>query len=100
MGDVSEPRWQLLDHRDTYDGGQVVYHWRLDYPEKVCQASREVVSIHRDRCATHAGGWRPCQVWTRTPPECDHRHLDTEQSQPHCLTCGQVGEDVTAQMGA
>jgi hypothetical protein len=88
-------RWQYLDHRQTYDGGQVVYHWRLDVAEKVCVSSRLVVNANRDRCVNHAGGWHACEIWTRTPPECDHRFLDSEQDQPTCLTCGLVGEDVT-----
>lgn len=94
-----EPRWQHLDTRET-NGGTVVYHWRLDYPEKVCEISREIVASHRDRCANHAGHLKPCQVWTRTPPECDHRHLDPEAdpAAPHCLACGATGEDVTDQL--
>lgn len=94
---MSAPRWQHLDHRDDGHGGWTVYHWPLDCAEKVCEASREIVSIHRDRCASHAGGERPCWVWVRTP-ECDHRHLDPEQQQPTCLMCGLVGEDVTQQL--
>lgn len=93
-----EPRWQHLDTRETYDGGEVVYHWRLDTAEKVCEASRRIVHARRDRCAAHAGAQRPCPVWWRTP-ECGHRFLDPEQ-QPTCLTCGLVGEDVTAVLAA
>jgi hypothetical protein len=96
---MTQPRWQFLDNRETFDGGTIVYHWRLDVWEKVCETSGQVVSVRRDRCVSHAGGMHPCRVWARTP-ECDHRHLDPEQQQPTCLTCGQVGEDVTAQVAA
>lgn len=67
--------------------------------EKVCETSRDIVSSRRDRCADHAGAERPCRVWERTP-ECSHEHLDPEREQPSCLICGQVGEDVTAQVAA
>lgn len=96
---MTEPRWQFLDNRERPGGGWTVYHWPLDVPEKVCEDSREVIHKDRDRCASHAGGWRPCRFWMRTP-ECDHRFLDPQHEQPHCLTCGLDGEDVTEQMGA
>jgi len=85
---------------------RVVYSWPMLPAEAFCDSgdtaftdtAHRVIVDGTDRCSLHALNERPCPVAYRTPPECPHENLDPQAppEHPRCVTCGRVGDDVSA----
>jgi hypothetical protein len=86
-------------------GGRVVYAWPGDASEAYCISgdtfnapADRVIVAGTHRCSLHAIAEYPCVYAWRTPPECEHERIDltADPARPRCLTCGLVGDDVSA----
>jgi hypothetical protein len=98
----------LLQNRELLPeqgGGRVVYAWPADASEAYCDSDEtfnapvdRVIVAGTDRCTLHAIAENRCPLAWRTPPECQHERTDpaADPAHPRCLTCGLVGEDVSA----